>query len=226
MDLAGDNLLAGAVFAEDQNVGIGRRGAVDQRPHALHSRRFSEQRRVGRWRQLRRPAALGARVDAAPAQRSRAAHRRREALVAPRLGDEVAGPRLQRLDRDRHRAVGGDDHHGGIGLLLHDSPKEIETLAPVGRAAFEIEVEQDRIRAFPLQERQELGGRAQRLHPFEHVAERKTRSKRDIRIVVDDDGKAERRFHATPVAYCPKMNSAGVAARFIPNGTQLAAIGA
>ena len=150
MDFARDDLLAGAVFAEDQNVGVGRRGAVDQGPHALHRRRFAEQRRFGRRRKLRRAAALGARVDPAPAQRSRAAHRRREALVAPRLGDEIAGPRLDRLDRDRHRAMGGDDHHRGIGLLLHDLPKEIETFAPVGRAALEIEVEQDRVRAFPL----------------------------------------------------------------------------
>ena len=37
--------------------------------------------------------------------------------------------------------------------------------------------------------RQQLGGRAQGLDPLEQVAQREPRGERDIRIVVDDDGK-------------------------------------
>ena len=48
VDFARDDLLAGAVFAEDQDIGIGRRGAVDERPHALHRRRLAKQRGFGR----------------------------------------------------------------------------------------------------------------------------------------------------------------------------------
>ncbi len=47
------------------------------------------------------------------------------------------------------------------GSMLHDLAEEVEALAPVGRAALEIEVEQDRVRTFLLEQRQQLGGRAQ-----------------------------------------------------------------
>ena len=82
----------------------------------------------------RRPAALDPRVDPAPAQRGRASHRRREPLVAPRLGDEVAGAALIASTAIDTAAVGGDDHHRRIGILLHDLAEEIETFAAVGRA--------------------------------------------------------------------------------------------
>ena len=38
VDFARDDFLAGAVLAQDQYVGVGRRGALDQGPHALHRR--------------------------------------------------------------------------------------------------------------------------------------------------------------------------------------------
>jgi hypothetical protein len=50
VDLARDDLLAGAVLAEDQDIGVGRRGAVDEHPHPLHRGGFAEQRSLGRVR--------------------------------------------------------------------------------------------------------------------------------------------------------------------------------
>ena len=82
---------------------------------------------VGR-RQLGSAAALGPRIDPAPAKRGGAPHRRRQALVAPRLGDEIAGAGLQRFDGDRHRPVSGDDHHRRVGILAHDPAEEARAL--------------------------------------------------------------------------------------------------
>ncbi len=93
MDFAGDDFLAGAILAEDQDIGVGRRRALDQRPDALHRFGLAEQRRLAAVRQLGRAAALDARVDLAAAQRGGAADGRRQPLVAPRLGDEIAGAR-------------------------------------------------------------------------------------------------------------------------------------
>ena len=168
VDLAGDELLAGAVLAEDQDVGVGRRGALDQVADPLQRRRLADQRRFDRRHELGRPAALDARIDLARAERGGAAHRRRQPLVAPRLGD-----------------------HGRIGVLVHDPREIIEAFAPVGRRALEIEVEQDRVGRFALEQRQQLGRRLQRLDPLELVAQRKPRGEGDIGIVVDDHGKVE-----------------------------------
>ena len=133
VDLAGDDLLARAVLAEDQDVGIRRRGALDQGANALHRRRFADQWRLAGRRQLGCAAALGPGVDPAAPERCRAAHRRREPFVAPRLGDEVAGAALDCFDRDRHRAVSRDDHDGRVRILLHDLAEESQAFAAVGR---------------------------------------------------------------------------------------------
>ena len=158
MDLARDDFLARAVLAEDQHIGVGWGRPIDQLAHALHRRGFAEQWGLRRLRKLRRSPSLDARVDAAAAERRGAPHRRLQPLVAPRLGDEVARAGLDRLDRDRDAAMRGDDHHRCVGIDLHDLAERVEPLAAVGRAALEIEVEQDRVGAFALEQRQQVGG--------------------------------------------------------------------
>ena len=94
----------------------------------------------------------------------------------------------------------GDDDDRRIGIDLHDPAERFEPLAAVGPGALEVEVEQDRIRALALEQRQQVGGRAQRLDPLEHVAKRKPRRQRDVGVVVDDDREVEHVRHATSVA--------------------------
>ena len=140
----------------------------------------------------RRASAFGAGVDPAAAERRRAAHGRGKPLVAPRLGDEIACARLERFDGNRHGAVGGDDHHRRVGILLHDPREEPEPLAAVGCPALEIEVEQDRVGIFLLEHRQQFARSAKRLDALEQIAQRESRGERDVGIVVDHDGKIER----------------------------------
>ena len=167
VDFARDDFLAGAVLAEDQDVGVGRRGALDQRRGPAASPptcRAAACRPIGA--ELRRAAALDPRVDPAAAQRSGAAHGRGQPLVAPRLGDEIAGAALDRLDRDRHGAVGGDDHHRRVRVLLHDPRRG--NRAPRGRRSPpRSKLRSSRIAsgAFLLEQRQQLGRRAQASRP-------------------------------------------------------------
>ena len=79
-------------------------------------------------------------------------------------------------------------------------PRKSRPSRPSVAAALEIEVEQDGVGPLRLEQRQEIGGRDQRLDPLEQVPQRQARGKRDIGVVVDDDGKAEGVVHATSVA--------------------------
>ena len=156
MNLAGYDFLAGSVLARDQNVGVGWRGPLDQEAHALHRRRLAEKRRFGAVRKLGSTAPLHPRVDLASPQGRGAANRCREALITPRLSNEVARTSLDGLDRDRHRPMGCDNHDRGIRVFLHDPCKRLKPLAPVGRSALEIEIEQNRVGTLPFQERKQL----------------------------------------------------------------------
>ena len=172
------------------------------------ARSISEQTRSIAWRiaEQRRLAVGGrARDDAARARSApRACVRRSAAAVrtvaasrsfAPGLGDEVGGAALDRLDRDRDAAMGGDDDHRRLRVALHDPAEIVEALAAVGRAALEIEVEQDRRRAHrALMQRRQLRRATGSVGDLaEQVAQRQPRRQRDVGIVVDDDGQVERR---------------------------------
>ena len=135
VDFARDDLLAGAVLAEDQDVGIGRRGALDQRSNALHRRRLAEQRRVRRRRQL----ATRGRARSARRCRLRRSAAALRTVASSRsllhgLATKSLAPALIASTATDTRAVRGDDHDRGIGILLHDLAQVIETLAAVGRA--------------------------------------------------------------------------------------------
>jgi hypothetical protein len=70
-----------------------------------------------------------------------------QALVRPGFGHEIGRALLHRLHRDLDAAMRGDQHHHRIGIAFQDAAEPEETLAPVGGAAHEIGVEQDRIGA-------------------------------------------------------------------------------
>jgi len=94
--------------------------------------------------------------------------------------------------------VGGDDNHRGIRVLLHNPSEIIQSFAAVGRGSLEIEVEEDGVGPFALEQRKQLGGRGQGFDPFEQVAQSKAGRERDIGIIVDDYSEAERLFHRVP----------------------------
>ena len=150
VQLARDQLLAGAVLAEDQDVGVGRPGALDQRPDPRHRRRVAEQGRLAAGAGAAIAStllALGHHLGARGAQGGGGADGGEQPLVRPGLGDEIGGAALHRLDRDADPGMGGDHHHHRLRIALQDLAEPVEALGGVGRAAAEIGVEQDRRRA-------------------------------------------------------------------------------
>jgi len=112
------------------------------------------------------------------------------------------------------------------GSIFHDLPEEIEAFAAVGPRAFEVEIQKNRIGAFALEERKELGGRTKRLDALEHLAQRETCGEGNVGIVVDDDRKVEDFRHATSVAQLSGNEQCHPQKGPASTGTTLAAISA
>jgi hypothetical protein len=103
VEFACDQFLAGAVLAEDQDVGISRPRALDQRIDAGHCGGAAEQRAgAGSGRLAGRGGgglAGAGRRHARIAQGRGVAHGGQQPLVGPGLGHEVGRAALHRLDR-------------------------------------------------------------------------------------------------------------------------------
>ncbi len=195
VEVARDQLLAGAVLAEDQDVRLGRRGALDQRIDPPHRRRVAEQGGLAARRRDGdgdRALALGDRGLARGAQRRGGADGGEKPFVGPGLGDEVGGPALHRLDGDVDSAMGGDHHHHRLRVLRQYLAEPVEALGGVGRAPAEIRVEQDDVGAISLDRRHRLFGGLEGGHVFEDVAEQEAGGQQYVLIVVDDDAPPER----------------------------------
>ena len=115
--LARDQFLAGAVLAEDQDVGVGRRrparSATGRAPSLAHRR--SAALRARRGAAIASPPRSVA-ASARAAQRSGGAHGREQPLVRPRLRHEIGRAALHRLDRDVDPGMRGDHHHDRLGI--------------------------------------------------------------------------------------------------------------
>ena len=194
MKLARDQLLAGAVLAEDEDVGVGRPGPLDQRPDPRHCRRLAEQRRVAAARGRRDRLdllALGHHLGARGAKRGGGSDGGEQPLVRPGLGDEVGGAALHRLDRDADPGMGGDHHHHRLRIALQYLAEPVEALGGVGGAAAEIGVEEDDVGKLALHRRERLGRVLEGGDLGEQVAQQESRRQSDVGIVVDDDAAPE-----------------------------------
>ena len=118
----GDQLLAGAALADDQDGGVGRRGQADRLEDLAHRGALADQLGlgVGRFlgRLVRRSAAPGPqRLDlGGEGPLPQGPLQGQEHLVeVERLGQVVVGPAAHRLDRRGRAAEGGHDDHGQVG---------------------------------------------------------------------------------------------------------------
>ena len=219
----------------------GRRGATGGGSRARRSPcRCRSRRGSGHWRRSARRARSASGPAPSPRIRRAAASRRRAPArdARPRsirassllrrsaaalrtvatsrsllqgLATKSLAPRLIASTAIDDRAMGGDDHHRRLRVARHDPAEIVEALAAVGRAALEIEVEQDRRRATraSMQRQQLRAARPGSSISLEQVAQRQPRRQRDVGIVVDDDGKVERRIHhAEPSAIVRKRTVA------------------
>ena len=121
MQRARHQLLAGAALADDQDAGVGDRGAGDLAPQLLDRRRGAEDLGLAAQVGLERGhLALEGLVLQGVVDRLQ------EALAAERLLDEVVDAEPQRLDRLADRGLARDDDGGGEALRRHQPPHQVD----------------------------------------------------------------------------------------------------
>ena len=117
VDRPGDQLLPGAGFSLDQDVGVGPGGLPDEVEHRLHGRALADHVVEARARRERlpQPAIL---LDE-PAPFGRALDGQTEHVVGrQRLQQVIERPRPHGLDRGLDASVSGDHDHDDVGIEL------------------------------------------------------------------------------------------------------------
>ena len=126
MNRVGDQLLAGAVLALDQDVGVAGRHALDELEEILHLLALADD-----VREAVLPANLFLELLVlGPLLRplDRLADHVDQAVLADRLLEEVERARLPRLDRPRERALAADDDDLGPGVDLLEPAQQRDTV--------------------------------------------------------------------------------------------------
>ena len=143
VDVARDQLLAGAALAPDQDVRVGRRNLADELRHPAHARRRADHAPVGPGLAQ---AALQERVLAAdPPFGERALDRMQEVVVVERLDDVVDRAVAQRLDRALHRRVARHEDDRQLAVELAQGPDRVEPGRVRQLEVGDHEVDRDRV---------------------------------------------------------------------------------
>ena len=126
MDRVGDQLLAGAVLALDQDVGVAGRHALDQLEEVLHLLALADDVReavlaADLFLELLVLGPLLGPLD-------RLADHVHQAVLADRLLEEVERARLPRLDRARDRALAADDDDLGARVDVLEPAQQRDTV--------------------------------------------------------------------------------------------------
>ena len=186
MEQLGDDLLAGAVFAGDEYVGVGRPDLRDQLEHRLHGGRAGDELRH----------AFGAEQAVFEFELARAAQglmqlgvdadEREQALVFPRLLDKVARAALDALDGEVDVAPRGHHDHRQARVDLLNAREQVEALLAGGGVARVVEVdEQDIVVALAQRFEQQL----RRAHAVDVDALRRQQQLdglENVRLIVGD----------------------------------------
>ncbi|MNP26756.1 hypothetical protein D3C76_1196260 [compost metagenome] len=127
MQGAGDQFLAGARLALDQDIGVGRRDLADLHEEFLHRRTGADDADLAVDLRGAAGGAFGGRLGAAAGGRGAAGflavledarHRLEHLVMVEGLGDVVHRAHLHRVDRRAQAGVAGhDQHRGALGQL-------------------------------------------------------------------------------------------------------------
>ena len=143
MEQFGHDFLAGAVFAGDEYVGVGRADLGDQFENGLHRRRAGDELRHAFGAEQ---AILHLELPRAPqrlVQFGVHADEADQALVFPGLLDEVAGAALDALDGEVDVAPGGHDDHRQARIDLLNAREQVEAFLSRSGVARVVEVDEE-----------------------------------------------------------------------------------
>src|SRR2546430_13322350 len=140
---AGDDLLASAVLAQDEHVGVRRADALHQLEHRLHGGRLGDQ--LGEALPAQRTVFALELLTATqrPTELDLGAECREQPAVVPRLLDEVARAAAHRLDGAVDAGPGGHHHDRGRGVESLEPREQIESFRPGRRVAGVVHVDQE-----------------------------------------------------------------------------------
>ena len=180
VDAPGDELLARAGLAVNEDGRVARRDARDGLVDPPHGRARADEAR--RLRLRRHRAAEAFELDAQLAVLDGAGDREREELRVDRLGDEVVGAGAHGGDGRLHAALPGDHDDGERGVDAGDALAHLDA-AHLGHA----EVGQDRVELLGRDELERLGGRRARDDARTLALERHAHEVAHFLLVVDHD---------------------------------------
>ncbi len=175
VDGAGDQFLAGAALAEDEDVDVLGGDAADGLAHLLHDEAAADDAVAGLLgRQHRRHVHEPRRLEG-PLQHVR------EPFQVERLGQVVEGALLHGLDGRFRGAVGRDEQHRPFRVDLAQRAEDVEP-----GTVRQLQVEDDHVRGVFAHLRFALGGGVGRQHPDGAVLEDAAERVAHARLVVDD----------------------------------------
>ena len=185
VNLAREHLLARAVLARDEDIGVRCGHLLDQLADARHGRARTPEHRlfVGQlaldFLQLLH-LALRAREVVGALQGGH------QTLVVPRLDHEVDRSVTHGPHRKVDVGIGREEHHLDVGIVAVNLLQPIEALVAGVDAGREVHVEQDDVDRLAAQRRQQLIGRRKRHHAGEVVAHEQLDGCQNAAVVVDD----------------------------------------
>src|SRR5437016_13046162 len=184
---AGDDLLASAVLAQDEHVGVRRADALHQLEHRLHGGRLGDQ--LGEALPAQRTVFALELLTATqrPTELDLGAECREQPAVVPRLLDEVARAAAHRLDGAVDAGPGGHHHDWGRGVEPLEPREQLESFRPGRRVAGVVQVDQEGVEVAGVQGGQHGARRGGGLHLVAFTLEEQLEGFEDVRFVVGDE---------------------------------------
>lgn len=186
VDLAGEHLLAGAVLARDEDVGIGGRHLLDDLADAHHGGTRSPEHGLF-LRQLALDLLQTLHLALRAGQRTGVAQGGDQPFVVPGLDHEIDRPVAHGPHRQVDVGIGGEEHHLDVGPVALDLLQPVEPFVAGVDPGREVHVEQHDVHRLPAQGRYQLIGRRKRQHTFEMVAQQQLQRCEDAAVVVHDE---------------------------------------
>ncbi len=210
---AGDDALARAVLAGDEDVGVRWSDAGDHVEHGAHGSGSGDHRRLAVEAQDPvlglEPLALAQR----PAQRNLRSEGRQQARVVPGFLHEVPRPAPHRFDRDLDGAPRrhDDDRQGSVGIL--DAGEQIEPFASRRRVACVVQVHEEDVEVRGVEGREDAVGGGGGFEDESLALQEQAESFEHVALVVGDENPVGTggvwRFHGPgPVSYLGLKSSA------------------
>ena len=194
MERLRDRAFAGAVFAADQDVRLGRTDARDQLQHWTHRRRFRNQHRV----RVGLERSVFGFEPLLPPQGARqldlGADDGQQPGVLPRLLDEIARAAAHRFDRDLDAAPRGHDHHRERRVVPAQLRQEIEALLAGRRVARVVQVHQHDVVLVAVDRLQDRRRRPGRIDLEPLGLQQQAQRLEHIRLIIGDENPRRRVF--------------------------------